>query len=235
MKEIITSNYKKKASFEGRVLTPEMEDEFVGDIEIEREKRKRNNFYSKGVPSAYKARHPYMVSVDRDTHRGLVDLGRERGYVEDSGDISRKLTRIQKAIERDQRLNLDRNDFYNQLSQDELQRISDDVEKYERENPGEIVTDSMLRMLLKRMTSRKNLPSNFNPRPVDYAPVKKKKLEQLNRRVSYTIDDEAEIELSEENEVTTILNLLHFLDSKINDFASERGVDPESLKEFLGL
>ena len=235
MKEIITSNYKKKASFEGQVLTPEMEDEFVEDVVEDKNRRKTNNFYSKGVPSAYKARHPSLNLVDRDTHRGLVDLGRERGYVEDSGDISKKLTRIQKAIERDQRLNLDRNDFYNQLSQDELQRISDDVEKYERENPGEKVTDSMLRMLLRRMVDRKNLPSGFNQRPMNYEPVRKRKLKQLNQRTAYAIDDEAEIELSEENEVTTILSLLGFLDNKINEFANKRGVDPESLKEFLGL
>jgi len=116
-----------------------------------------------------------------------------------------------------------------------LQRISDDVEKYERENPGEKVTDSMLRMLLRRMVDRKNLPSGFNQRPMNYEPVRKRKLKQLNQRTAYAIDDEAEIELSEENEVTTILSLLGFLDNKINEFANKRGVDPESLKEFLGL
>jgi hypothetical protein len=239
MKEITTPNYKKiESSFEGQVYSPEMEDEFVGDVEIDNGRRKKNNFYSKGVPSAYKARHPSSVLVDKERYKSLGDLGRQRGYVEDLSnprDISQRLTRIQKAIERDSRIDSDRTDFYNGMGQDELQRIADDVAKFERDNPGRPITDSTLKMLLRRMEKTRVSPPDARNRGVTYAPPQRqRRLRQLNT-VAYTIDDGARVELSEESEVTTILNLLHFLDDKIQDFADQRGIDPESLKEFLGL
>lgn len=225
MRILQTENYNKLASFEGQVYTPDIEENFVGDVVQDVHRKKKTNFYPPRVPSSYKARHPSSVLVDRDTYRGLGDLGRERGYVEDPLDVEdtrKKITRIQKAIERGGRLDVDRQDFYNQIGADELQRISDDVEKFERDNPGKVITDSMLRMLLNRKMQNRSMP------------LRKRKLRQLNQRIAYAIGDDVEIELSEESEVSTILNLLFFLDNKIQEFADSKGIDPDSLKEFLG-
>ena len=229
MKVIISGKYKK-AEFEGQVYTPDMEDEYVGNVVGDMRKKRRNDIYPQLIPSAYKARHPSSVTVDREGYKGLGNLGREQGFVENPRniqDILMKRRRRQKAIERDIRLDTDRKDFYNQLSQEEIGQIINDVEKYEESNPGKNISDSMINMLLKRrnQTNRGKI----------------RKLKQLNKIVAYTIednnnyaiDDDVELELSEQEETQVLLDFLHFLESTIENFAKSRGIDPDSLRDFL--
>jgi hypothetical protein len=219
MKILVTKNYlNKESAYEGQVLTPDMEDEFVSNVEDENQRRKRTNFYTKS-PNRGK-------SPSRETYMGLRGLGEERGYVEDPlnfQDVVRKRTRIQKALERDRRLDSDRYEHYRDLPPEVVDKTLEDVDRYEMENPGVIVPDRMIRLLLEK---KRTTP----------APPKFRKLRQLNRmdeRVAYTIDDDAAIELSEREETNTVLDFLCFLNDEIENFAKSKEIDPDSLREYL--
>lgn len=151
MKILKTATYVKRSRFEGEYYSVDKEDVMVDDV-LKDEKRKRELGYrSPSIPGAYKAKRPYSTLVDRGRYRSLQDLGSQRGYVEDESDTLRRIQRINKAKERDERLNIDRRDFYNDLTEDELIAISEEVKKYEMRNPGRTITDSMLRFMLRKI------------------------------------------------------------------------------------
>jgi len=229
MKIIKTKKYVESA-YEGQAYTPEMEDSFVDNVVDDIKRKKRTNFYPKGVPSAFKAKYPSPVA-DKDTYRALGDLGRERGYVESPyslQDVRRKRERIQKAIERDNRLDQDRSYTYRNMNADQIEKIIEDVERYEEANPGVKVTDRMLDFIINRNKGERVFPKR-NTIPFEGKP---RDLVQLNR-VSYTIDDAALIELSEKGETEKIIEFLLFLENKINEFANDKELDADSLKDYL--
>ena len=218
MKTIETNTYLdlKSATFEGQVLTPETEDEFADDILEDNRRKRENNIRPIRVPSFYKARRPSIVApVSRDDYSIQDDA------------VKRK--RIEKTLEKQRRMDSD----YNDISSPKMLEIMREISRWEKKNKRKMPPN--LVRFLKDKYIRKYPPIDIFKTPEE----KKRKLVQLNTKdkVAYTLNKKEMYNHGEEEKVEEeiILDFLEYINNQIIDFAKLKNINPEYLKDFLGL